>query len=88
MRVSAVGGAKPDAQLYSLLVSNGRDVTVFLDGIRQANVVSADEEKGEVVRYVEDGKGGLKSIWIYPAYHLDTETLRGKVVIEIERRAR
>lgn len=65
-----------DELLAQLLRRAGRDVEVFCDGIKQAGVISADEEKGEVVRLGERGEACVAH-----------ETLKGRVQIEIVRRA-
>ena len=63
-----------DEMLYQMLRTQGRDVEIFLDGIKQSLVVSADEERGELTRMKEG---------LYTGH----ETLKGRVQIEIVRRA-
>lgn len=63
-----------DEMLYQMLRTHGRDVEIFLDGIKQSLVVSADEERGELTRMKEG---------LYTGH----ETLKGRVQIEIVRRA-
>ena len=63
-----------DEMLYQMLRTQGRDVEIFLDGIKQSQVVSADEERGELTRMKEG---------LYTGH----ETLKGRVQIEIVRRA-
>lgn len=64
-----------------LLAQRGRKVEVFLDGIRQDSVVSADEEAGVVVRYARKDNGDF----FVDGGSLRVETKRGRVLIEIER---
>lgn len=62
-----------DDTLYGLLRNQGRECVIFLNGIKQNQVISADEEKGELLRYAATG---------------GPETVHGRVVIEIERRGK
>lgn len=68
-----------DSDLYVLLRNAGRDVEVFCDGIKQGDVLSADEERGEVVRHRDTPTKTLHG-------HRTTETIKGRVQIEIVRR--
>ncbi len=54
---------------------------VYLDGVKQRFCVTADEEQGLVVRYVV--KNGNLSI-DGSGTTLEVETVKGKVVIEVE----
>ena len=58
-----------------------KNAVVYLDGVKQRFCVTADEEQGLVVRYVV--KNGNLSIEGAGAT-LEVETVRGKVVIEVE----
>lgn len=70
-----------DDALYGLLQGQGRTVEVWLDGIKQDRVVSADEEKGQIVRYAADARGEIR----VSCGEAVKETVRGKVQIEIVR---
>lgn len=80
MRISVVKDDAGEA-LYTLLVNAGRKVVVWLDGVKQGDVVMADEASGILVRYARRPNGELKQ-------HGDTlvsEMLKGRVRIDIER---
>ena len=53
---------------------------VRIDGVEQSRVITADEEKGEAIRFVANPEGG---VMIDPAdsTRFLTETIRGKVEI-------
>lgn len=82
MRVS-VYPCSPGGAIYKLLLEAGREIAVYLDGIRQYGLVSADEEGREVVRKVFDADGAPK---ISGMGAFITEAMRGRVRIEIERK--
>ena len=52
---------------------------VFLDGVQRSHVVTADEEKRLIVRYVTDEKGRFK----IDGDNVRRETLYGDVRIEL-----
>lgn len=54
--------------------SNTNAVDVYLDGIKLNKCITADEEKGEVICYIEELPLGADE-W-------PTEVLKGKVVIK------
>ncbi len=58
-----------------------KNAVVYLDGVKQRFCVTADEEQGVIVRYVV--KSGNLSIDGSGAT-LEVETVKGKVVIEVE----
>lgn len=64
------------------VVGANKHLTVYLDGEVQSLVITADDETGEVVRYVRDAQGNPQidpnnkdQAW--------TETVTGRVVLEI-----
>jgi hypothetical protein len=58
-----------------------RGVRVFLDGIERTMVVTADEEKRALVRYVTNDKGRLRVN--ATGDDIERETLHGDVRIEV-----
>jgi hypothetical protein len=74
MRVSC----NPDDPGY---VASPWGVKVFLDGVEQRKVITADEEEGTVLRYVLDAQGGAQLDPKNPE-EAWRETVRGSVRIE------
>ena len=70
-----------DDQLFALLREQGRSVEIWLDGIKQSNVIRADEATGELVRYRTDASGKLVTLYS----EVLRDTLKGKVRIDIVR---
>lgn len=80
MRVS-VKTDDPGNTAYADLLCEGRTVHIFLDGVEQRDVITADEEAGTVERFVLDADGHAQldplkegEAWI--------ETVTGTVRIE------
>lgn len=72
MRVSTFPG---DAGFVA--VADRRNVTVYLDGVEQRDVVMADSDTGEVVRCMRDAAGNL----LVEDDKVRTERLVGRVSI-------
>lgn len=63
----------------------GKDVAIFLDGIRQWRVLMADDEAGEVTRCVVTPEGNVAIDEVTEC--LLTETVKGRVEIQILERS-
>ena len=59
MRVSA-DKTDDGYRYFAMLKANGKDVFVFLDGVEVKNCVTADDERGFVIRYVPDEHGDVQ----------------------------
>lgn len=71
-----------DDYLLELLQKQNRTPRIFLDGIKQEWVIAANEETGELTRYVLDARG---EIAIDPKTDsARKETVRGKVRILLD----
>lgn len=82
MRITVSPALAEDVDAFEIRRS-GKRIRVFLDGVEQSLVITADEETGELVRCVPDANGkpqvdpaDRESVWI--------ETLRGRVEVRIE----
>lgn len=69
---------------WGKLNGDGKVALVFLDGVKQKNAFMADDELGEVGRYVTSEEGNLA--YDPTAGIAFTETVKGKVEIVIESR--
>ena len=82
MRVS-IDRDDPGYEAYSNIVTRGNIIRVFLDGVEQHHVLTADEEAGSVLRHVLDASGNAQAdpsnpedVWI--------ETVTGNVQVTHE----
>jgi hypothetical protein len=70
-------------QYCQMLTDLGTTIEIYLDGVRQDHVVTADEELGMIIRYVQDSGNFV----LLSSGEVDTETLSGKVEIRVKQRA-
>lgn len=80
MRLSCIRG-DPGFAAYKRTISGRQAVYIFVDGAPQMYVITADEELGEVLRFVqgEDGRPVVNR----DKDDFETETVRGRVHIDI-----
>lgn len=64
---------------YLQMLHRMRKPIVMLDGVEQSEVITADEERGEVLRHKTDERGNV--IIAAGGHELETELLQGEVLI-------
>lgn len=80
MRVS-VDKSDPGFNWYAELISDGYKITITLDGVELPGVVTADEEKGEVIAQRYTPEGNIVAVGDTVIY----DRLRGEVKISVTR---
>lgn len=67
---------------YANFLAAGKVITVFIDGVKQHLVITADEDEGFIVRYALGADGKAMTDPKNPGQLL-TERCAGKVVVEV-----